>query len=309
MHIRKEDDIKMEDNTEYFNKKEIVGAIIQKYLVPNLYTLKLTPFEYVDEDTMSKFDPLKSKKKIKAVFDNGIENKEHFLNIVKNTYASMAWAIACQINTDFITELITNSSVQTKNFDLQNNKRWDESDIDFKAEIKNIRKKMKEIGSEKGYEVKITSRFTKPLNDIRAIKQDIESEEGYKLDIILLHDTNYYELFDGIEEGDFNYPPRDDRFYDHIISLHNPTCWVVGLPEGTGLKEGSIIGIGSYQGILCVSNYVHVDPKFEFKEEPNIPLMVDVGLKNDESTEVKAWINSKFKVTRPLGIFYKENVI
>jgi hypothetical protein len=37
--------------------------------------------------------------------------------------------------------------------------------------------------------------------------------------------------------------------------------------------------------------------------------MVDVGLKNDESTEVKAWINSKFKVTRPLGIFYKENVI
>lgn len=297
------------DNTVDFKDKGIIGSIIQKFLTPNLYTLRLIPFGYVDKEEIDKIDPqMKSKKKVKAIFHNGVENNEKFFSIMKNTYSSVAWKVAHQINYDLISELITNNSAPTKNFDAREKRLWSETSYKSMEVLQGIKEIIKYVEYKENCKLNVKMKLEEALNDIRTVAKDIESNEGYKLKIILLHTENYYELFSEIDDSDYELPPHNDTLYSNIIHLLNPDCWVVGIPEGTSLKEGSILGIGTYQGILCISNYTYIDPNFSFKNDMNIPLNIDIQSK-DEGTDVIAWINSKFKVTKPLGVFYKENVI
>jgi hypothetical protein len=315
-------------NTDYFQNREIISPLVQKFLAPNLYTLKLIPFVPVDAEVIAAYkesysaydDPKNivppagqdedaawpqvdvtlgepvslntSKRRVKASFKKGVENNPRFMNIVKNTYASMAWAIAYQVNTDLIAELIANKAAATTQFDIKTSGVWDGNSAD-------------------------------PVKDIRAIAQDINAKNGYRLDTILVHDTNYYELFDFLEQDDYDYQYVRDQiapnrnFYDKVIYLKTPGCWVVGLPEGAGMTAGSIIGVGTFQNMPCVENYSYSDPDFaattiadESIGEANIPLSVNPWNSPDgRSTQVEAWINSKVFVGRPAGIFYKSTGI
>jgi hypothetical protein len=212
------------------------------------------------------------------------------MNIVKNTYASMAWAIAYQVNTDLIAELVANASAATTKFTTKKSGVWSGNSAD-------------------------------PIKDIRAIAEDVNAKNGYKLDTILVHATNYYEFFDFLEQDDYDYQYARDQvasqrnFYDKVIYLKTPGCWVVGLPEGAGLTEGSILGVGSFQNMPCVENYSYADPDFSATNvagsepdiaEANIPLSVNPWQSPDgRSTQLEAWINSKVFVGRPYGIFYQ----
>lgn len=311
-------------NTDYFQNKEVISPLVQKFLAPNLYMLKLIPFVPVDAEVIAAYkesyspydDPKNilppagqdedaawpqvdvtlgepvslntSKRRIKASFKKGVENNPRFMNIVKNTYASMAWAIAYQVNTDLVAELVANASAATTKWTAKKSGVWSGNSAD-------------------------------PIKDIRALAEDVQAKNGYKLDTVCVHATNYFEFFDFLEQDDYDYQYARDQvapnrsFYDKVIYLKTPGCWVVGLPEGAGLSEGSILGVGSFQGMPCVENYSYMDPDFSASNvadpsigEADIPLSVNPWNSPDgRSTQVEAWINSKVFVGRPYGIFYQ----
>ena len=309
-------------NTDYFQNKEVISPLVQEFLVPNLYLLSRIPFVPVDAEVIAAYkenysaynDPKNilppngqdedaawpqvdvtlgepvslntSKRRIKASFKKGVENNPRFMNIVTNTYASMAWSIAVQTNTDLMAQLVGNASCAHTNFDLKKSGDWSANGAD-------------------------------PVKDIRAIAEDMNLQRGYKLDTVCVHATQYFELFDFLEQDDYDFQyarenAADRRFYDGVIYLKTPGVWVVSMPEGSGLSATNILGIGTYQNMPCVENYSYQDPDFaaQIVADPtlaaaNIPLSINPWSSPDgRSTQVEAWINNAVFVGRPYGIYY-----
>jgi hypothetical protein len=314
-------------NTDYFKNKEVVSPLVQKFLVNNLYLLSRIPFTPVSAEIISGYrnnyspaddpkiilppagqdedaawpqvdvtlgEPLSmntSKRRIKGSFKKGVENDPRFMSVVSDTYASMAWAIAYQTNNDLITRLEADAAAQKTLFEAKTSGIWSGVDAD-------------------------------PLKDIRYIAADINAKEGYELDTIIIHRTNYDELTDFLEQDDMDYEyartvAANRDFKSKMLYLKTPGCWVIGLPTGAGVSEGAILGLGKFQNMPCVENNAYSDPDFTAAQfggadlqSANIPLNVNIWPSPDgRKTNVEAWINNVVFVGRPYGVFYESTGI
>jgi len=317
-------------NDVYYQDAEVISQIVRDFLLPDLPMLTRVPFTIVDKKSIIAkretytvdTDPSKKKAsrgdhalgswptitltygdavplntemmKFRAEFTNDDVALPTFQKDIMKCYASAAWNIADQINTSLVSAMTTEASAQHTLFDANKHGVW--------------------------------SGNADPIGDVRLIARDIKVNKGYKLDTIVVHTNNYQEMFDHIEadDQDMDYVrsqialQRD--FYQEITYLKTPGCWVIGVSGDTGLSEGAILGIGTFENMPCVENLAYYDPKFGNKQvvegdvqgigSANIPLNVNPYDNVDHRTSfVEMWIDSVPNVGNSYGIFYKSSGI
>jgi hypothetical protein len=312
-------------NTDLYSDGETISQVIRDSMVPDLPLYRLIPFTDTPKKDIivnrrlynADTDPLKirssvggsalgawpkvkitvgdavplntSMRKIMADFTIDDLNNPMFEKEVAETYASMAWSIADQVNASLVTAMKADAAAPTTLFAAKSSSVWSGA-----ADV---------------------------IGDIRLIARDMKTNRGFKLDTVILHTDNYQEMFDFIEtnDQDLDYlrtviaPQRD--FYQEITYLKTPGCWVVGVSGDTGLSHGAVLATGTYKGTKCVENLSYFDPSFGRKPlatndidglgSSNIPLNVNPYSMPDNRTHiVEAWIDSVPNVAVPAGIFY-----
>lgn len=313
--------------TDYFTDPPVIDTVVLEKLAPKLFMVGLVaPWQEVGAQSISYYqktyapsddpetlfppagasdesawplvtatvgEPISkntSKRKLMASFPEGIESNPTVMDFINDTYSNIAYGLAYQVQLDLITKLKADAAAQTTQFTANKGDVWSASTADV-------------------------------VKAISGIAEDMEVKEGYQLETVLVHTTNFYEAIRSFEKNDADYDylreqvvPDRNVWKERVkaVRIKNLGINLVGLQTGMGLSEGAIIGVGTAMGAPAVKTFHYDNPKYVGTSkdisgdiEDFIPLAVNPYVSQDGMTRlVKLWIDAYVAVKAPYGVFY-----